>query len=98
MPEHIIKNSKRFASRRHGKALRDIYKIFTELITNSDESYNRLEKKGINIDYIKSIEIYIDRRTRVIRVIDYAEGMNQKDIEENFGKYGAIKSGSKKKH
>ncbi|MBU1177143.1 MAG: helix-turn-helix domain-containing protein [Patescibacteria group bacterium] len=98
MPEHIIKNSKRFASRRHGKALRDIYKIFTELITNSDESYNRLEKKGINIDYIKSIEIYIDRRTRVIRVIDYAEGMNQKDIEENFGKYGAIKSGSKKGH
>ena len=51
MSEHTIKHSKRFTSRKHSKALRDIYKIFTELITNSDESYNRLKKKGINTDY-----------------------------------------------
>jgi len=96
MAEHTIKHSKRFTSRQHSKTLGDIYKIFTELITNSDESYNRLKKKGMNTNLTKSIKIYVDRNTRIIRVVDYAEGMNQEDIKENFEKYGAIKSGIKK--
>jgi len=98
MPEHTIQHSKRFTSRKHSKALQDIYKIFTELITNSDESYNRMKKKGVKIDYTKNIKIYVDRKTRDIRIIDYAEGMNQQDIKENFEKYGAEKSGLKKGH
>ena len=98
MSEHTIKHSKRFATRKHSKALRDIYKIFTELVTNSDESYNRLKKKGLETDGIKRIKIYVDRKTRIIRIVDYAEGMDHNDIKENFGKYGAIKSGTKKGH
>ncbi len=98
MSEHTIKHSRRFTARKHSKALRDIYKIFTELITNSDESYNRLKKQDVNIDYPKDIKIYVDRKTRLIKIVDYAEGMNLKDIKDAFEKYGAIKSGSKKGH
>lgn len=98
MSEHPIKQSRRFAARKHSKALRDIYKIFTELITNSDESYNRLKKQGVSIEYSKDIKIYVDRKTRDIKIIDYAEGMDSEDIKNAFEKYGAIKSGVKKGH
>jgi len=98
MRKHIIKHSRRFTSRTHSKALRDIYKILTELITNSDESYNRLQKHDVKINYPKDIKIYVDRKKRVVKVVDYAEGMNFKDIKNAFEKYGAVKSGAKRGH
>ncbi|MBU4481174.1 hypothetical protein L6307_02115, partial [Candidatus Parcubacteria bacterium] len=98
MSEHSIKYSRRHSARKHAKALRDIYKIFTELITNSDESYNRLKKAGHESTHPKSIKIYIDRKTRIIKIVDCAEGMDLVDIDNNFEKYGAIKSGTKRGH
>lgn len=98
MPEHLIKYSRRHSSRKHSKALCDIYKILTELITNSDESYNRLEKSGYKCSYPKNIKIYIDRKTRIVKITDCAEGMDLDDINHNFEKYGAIKSGKKRGH
>jgi len=98
MSEHSIKYSRRHSARKHGKALRDIYKIFTELITNSDESYNRLKKAGHESIHPKTIKIYIDRKTRIIKIVDCAEGMDLVDIDNNFEKYGAIKSGDKRGH
>lgn len=98
MAEHSIKYSRRHSSRKHSKALRDVYKIFTELITNSDESYNRLKKLGKESSYPKTIKIYVDRKTRIIKIVDRAEGMDLEDIDSNFEKYGAIKSGSAKNH
>src|SRR3989338_6265303 len=93
MSEHFIKYSRRHSARKHSKALRDIYKIFTELITNSDESYNRLKKAGHESTHSKSIKIYIDRKTRIVKIVDCAEGMDLIDIDNNFEKYGAIKNG-----
>ena len=98
MSEHFIKYSRRHSARKHSKALRDIYKIFTELITNSDESYNRLKKAGHESTHSKSIKIYIDRKTRIVKIVDCAEGMDLIDIDNNFEKYGAIKSGDKRGH
>src|SRR3989338_10273290 len=98
MSEHFIKYSRRHSARKHSNALRDIYKIFTELITNSDESYNRLKKAGHESTHSKSIKIYIDRKTRIVKIVDCAEGMDLVDIDNNFEKYGAIKSGTKRGH
>jgi hypothetical protein len=61
-----------------------------ELVTNADESYNRLEKKGEVVS--GKIEISIDRHTRtkptIIEVLDYAEGMDSEDMKECIAKYG----------
>jgi len=72
----------------------DFVKGLVELITNADESYCRLERGGIQAD--GSIRIWIERhprklRTRV-RVIDQAEGMDDKRLEDSMA-YGEDTSG-----
>ncbi|HKW16501.1 MAG TPA: hypothetical protein VJO35_03230 [Terriglobales bacterium] len=73
----------------------DLMKGFLELITNSDESYARLEAKGLKAD--GRIEIDINRRPRknetIIRVIDWAEGMDEFQLEKCVGSYGEDTSG-----
>lgn len=73
----------------------DFLKGLLELVTNSDESYARLENKGAQTS--GRIEIEIDRRTRkketIIRVIDWAEGMDDSQIERCVGSYGEDTSG-----
>lgn len=73
----------------------DLMKGFLELITNSDESYARLEGRGLQSD--GRIEIEIDRRPRknqtTIRVIDWAEGMDGAQLERCVGSYGEDTSG-----
>jgi hypothetical protein len=73
----------------------DLMKGFLELITNSDESYARLEARGLQAE--GRIEIEINRRPRTnqttIRVIDWAEGMNETQLERCVGSYGEDTSG-----
>src|SRR6185437_11979825 len=73
----------------------DLLKGFLELITNSDESYARLEAKDASTN--GKIEIEVDRRPRknqtVIRVIDFAEGMDEEQLEKCVGNYGEDTSG-----
>ncbi len=73
----------------------DLMKGFLELITNSDESYARLESKGAQVD--GRIEIEVNRRPRknqtTIRVIDWAEGMDEIQMEKCVGSYGEDTSG-----
>ena len=73
----------------------DLMKGFLELITNSDESYARLEARGAQAD--GRIEIEVNRRPRknqtTIRVIDWAEGMDEIQLEKCVGSYGEDTSG-----
>jgi len=73
----------------------DLMKGLLELITNSDESYARLEAKGLKAD--GRIEIEINRRPRkketIVRVIDWAEGMDELQLERCVGSYGEDTSG-----
>lgn len=73
----------------------DLLRGLIELITNSDESYVRLGEAGI--DRGGRIEIEVDRRTRtkqtVVDVVDYAEGMDEKQMERCVASYGEDTSG-----
>jgi hypothetical protein len=73
----------------------DLLKGLLELITNADESYARLELGGAKVS--GRIEIEVDRRPRkkktIIRVIDWAEGMDDPQLEKCVGGYGEDTSG-----
>ncbi len=73
----------------------DLLKGLLELITNADESYARLEASGAKKD--GRIEIEVARRPRknqtIIRVIDWAEGMDEQQLEKSVGGYGEDTSG-----
>lgn len=73
----------------------DFLKGLIELITNSDESYARLERDGKVAD--GKIEIEVGRRPRknetTLRVIDWAEGMDDGQLEQCVGNYGEDTSG-----
>jgi hypothetical protein len=59
-----------------------------ELITNSDDSYRRLSNKGFRADGRIIIELIRKRQGSIIRVIDYAEGFDDKTMDERVGSYG----------
>src|SRR5260370_20234062 len=73
----------------------DLLKGLLELITNADESYARLELAGAKT--LGRIEIEVGRRPRknntIIRVIDWAEGMDDSQLEKCVGVYGEDTSG-----
>lgn len=72
------------------QAVDSLEKGLIELLTNADESYNRLETKGHVVS--GKIEIFIDRHTKTrpttIQVIDYAEGMDGQEMETCITEYG----------
>lgn len=65
----------------------DFYKIITEVLLNSDDSYKRLESKKVKLKE-GNIELRINREKRNVIVIDSAEGMSFKRMNEVFAKYG----------
>lgn len=73
----------------------DLLKGLLELITNSDESYARLESRGLPAS--GRIEIEVGRHPRkkqtIIRIIDWAEGMDDSQLERCVGSYGEDTSG-----
>lgn len=73
----------------------DLFKGLIELITNSDDSYGRLEAGALPAN--GRIEVEIDRRPRknqtIVRVIDWAEGMTDEQMERCVGNYGEDTSG-----
>ena len=64
-----------------------------ELVTNSDDSYRRLEKAGIVTDGRIVVELVRKYEGSVIRVVDYAEGFDEKTMDERVGGYGGDTSG-----
>jgi len=73
---------------------KELNKYIAEILSNSDDSYKRLEKNDVlsNGD-ISPIYIEVDKYRREITIIDHAEGMNEDDMRKNFENYGADTSG-----
>jgi len=71
-------------------AIRDVYDAVTELVTNSDDRYQILGKKGI-------IEIEIERRRgkncSTLKVRDFADGMDAQTMEQKLSFIGGRDSG-----
>ncbi len=67
-----------------------------ELVTNSDDSYRRLEEKGQNVSGI--IEIHVVRQRggicKQLIVTDFAEGMSREELEEAIVFAGETKLGA----
>lgn len=69
-------------------------RALVELITNSDDSYRRLEGSGKTVDGTIIIEIIRKKKTHsTIRVFDYAEGFDTDKMEERVGGFGVNTSG-----
>ena len=84
----------RYISGNQSSAIRDVYDALTELITNSDDSYSRMEKDGHVVkNGIIEIEFSNKKNERLLRVRDYAEGMNSNKMRTALGTYGNFESG-----
>jgi len=67
----------------------DFLKIITEIILNSDDSYNRLADQNNLLDKtFGQITFKLNRRTNVLRFLDQAEGMTLSKMSELFSMYG----------
>jgi hypothetical protein len=93
MPEFVLDIATRQIKRQFARAIgKNISKILTELVTNSDDSYRRLEESGgagrVDLEDPASIVIVFDRSKKRFSVIDRAEGISDKEMEERFVTYG----------
>ena len=64
-----------------------------ELITNSDDSYSRIEKSDSKTSGLIHIEIVRKRIGSTFRVVDQAEGFDRQQMDEKIGRYGGETSG-----
>lgn len=84
---------------RHGRQQADqaikknVLRALVELITNSDDSYNRLEESGKSVLGKIELSILRKRENSEIWVVDYAEGMDSPKLDKGLGIYGAEVSG-----
>lgn len=86
----------RVAIQQADQAIRkDVFRALVEIITNSNDSYLRLEQAGWSVGG----EIYIDvnrkHKNSIIRIWDHAEGMNDSRMDKVVGTYGEATSGIK---
>lgn len=86
----------RVALQQADQAIRkDVLRALVEIITNSNDSYSRLEQAGEPVRGEIIIEIQRKHRNSVIRVRDYAEGMTDVRMDRVVGTYGEATSGLK---
>ena len=84
----------RFALQQADQAIRkDMVRALVELITNSNDSYHRLEEAGIETSGLIIIEIQRKMKNGILRIRDYAEGMDADTMNQAVGTYGAPTSG-----
>lgn len=92
-----VRDSARVVRRRMNKAIRRSFvKALTEPITNSDDSYRRLESAAATLGdplagSVKEIVIYVNRKSKRFDVVDCAEGMSLEQMSELFSEYGEKK-------
>jgi len=89
----------RVALQQADQAIRkDVLRALVEIITNSNDSYSRLEDAGLQSSEANG-EIIIDvlrkHKNSVIRVRDFAEGMDDARMDVVVGTYGEATSGLK---
>lgn len=67
----------------------DILRYITELVTNCDDSYDRLERENINHDGMIIIKLEKDKRNDeyILSVTDHAEGMSAERLNSIFSNY-----------
>lgn len=84
----------RFALQQADQAIRkDVMRALVELVTNSNDSYGRLEAQGKEVDGRILIEIRRRVKNAELRVRDFAEGMDTQIMNQAVGTYGAPTSG-----
>jgi len=86
----------RVALQQADQAIRkDILRALVEIITNSNDSYSRLEDAGMHAGGEIIIDIWRKHKNSVIRVRDFAEGMDDTHMDKVVGTYGEATSGLK---
>ena len=89
MKAREVRDAKRKTRRDIKTALsNDFNKYLAEIILNADDSYKRIENAEED-NGVKEIRIHIDRKKRMVTIVDDAEGMTAKEMDEKFGLYGA---------
>ncbi|MDO8574914.1 MAG: ATP-binding protein, partial [bacterium] len=94
MTEIAVKFASRYIKRQWSDAVgKSLLKTLTEPITNSDDSYRKIAESEVRSDKaIFAITIFVDKKKRLVRITDQAQGMTEKELEEKFEEYGAAKS------
>ena len=93
----IIQTDPRHITRRIRTAIQgNVIRALVELITNSDDSYTRLEEEGVETEGKIEIVYKKEGYCGLFAVRDFAEGMSINDVRESFKKYGAATSGLNK--
>lgn len=86
----------RVALQQADQAIRkDVLRALVEIITNSNDSYSRLEDTGTKVSGEIIIDVWRKRRNSIIRVRDFAEGMDDIRMDVVVGTYGEATSGLK---
>lgn len=84
----------RFALQQADQAIRkDVVRALVELITNSNDSYYRVEADGRGRGGKIVIELQRKRANSILRIRDFAEGMTGEAMNDAVGTYGAPTSG-----
>lgn len=86
----------RVALQQADQAIRkDVLRALVEIITNSNDSYSRLEDKGVQVSGEIIIDVWRKHKNSIIRVRDFAEGMDDARMDVVVGTYGEATSGLK---
>ncbi len=86
----------RVALQQADQAIRkDVLRALVEIITNSNDSYARLEDEGLPASGEIIIDVLRKHKNSVIRVRDFAEGMDDAHMDRVVGTYGEATSGLK---
>ena len=84
----------RFGRQQADQAIkRDLVRALVELITNSDDSYRRIERQGIPVSGRIFIEVQRRRQGSLVKVTDFAEGMDGETLDRAVGTYADETSG-----
>ena len=84
----------RFGRQQADQAIkRDLVRALAELVTNSDDSYRRLENQQLSTDGRILVEIHRKHRESVLKVTDFAEGMDGNTLDHAVGTYAGDTSG-----
>ncbi len=86
----------RVALQQADQAIRkDLLRALVEIITNSNDSYSRLEDAGLHASGEIIIDVLRKHKDSLIRVRDFAEGMDDLRMDKVVGTYGEATSGLK---
>jgi hypothetical protein len=91
-----LEYANRVAVQQADQAIRkDVVRALVELITNCNDSYQRMEDAGVETTGRIIIEVERRHTNSVLRVTDNAEGMTEGDMDTKVGRYGEATSGFK---